>query len=621
MHIPDGYLSPSTCAVCYGISAPFWYVASARIKRIWDTQVIPLLSVFAAFSFVIMMFNLPLPGGTTGHAVGMSVAAIVLGPWAAMLAVSLALFVQAVFFGDGGITAIGANCLNMAIVGSLVAYGIYRLVAARSALTSRRRVWAAAIAGYLAINASALVAAVEFGIQPVLFHDASGAPLYAPYPLSVAVPAMMLGHVTIAGLAEMVITAGIVAYLQHADPMLLRRTAPGAPEGETVSRAPLPVRKLVLGLAVLLILTPLGILATGTAWGEWGAEDFADAKTRQEIAAASGNRPAPAQAPSGMERLSQLWRAPLPDYAPAVIRNASAGYLLSALAGSGLILLLGLGASRLQLHTATGFLERTLSSLTQGAEHAFFAEEIARSKGLLQSVDARAKMLGFGGLIVAAVAVQRIEAVAAILAVGTLLGITSGVGIGKLASRVWLPVLAFTGVIALPAIFAVSGDVVARLTWVGWGITAQGLQSAVLLTLRALTAATFSVLLVLTTPWNQVLLTLRTFRIPPAVVLTLGMTYRYIFLLLKSAHEMFESRRSRMVGKLASDERRRVATSSAGVLLAKSLALSSEVHLAMQARGFRGEVRVLDDFQSGGRDWIFLAAALAVSTLAFWFGR
>ncbi len=132
MHIPDGYLSPATCAALYGASAPFWYVALERVKKALHTRLVPRLSLFAAFSFVIMMFNLPLPGGTTGHAVGIGLAAVVLGPWAAMLAVSVAIVVQALFFGDGGITAIGANCFNMAIAGALVAYGTYRLMAGRS---------------------------------------------------------------------------------------------------------------------------------------------------------------------------------------------------------------------------------------------------------------------------------------------------------------------------------------------------------------------------------------------------------------------------------------------------------------------------------------------------------
>ncbi len=205
MHIPDGYLSPSTCAGLYAAAAPFWYLALRRVKRVLDTRAIPLLAVFAAFCFLVMMFNLPLPGGTTGHAVGMGIASIVLGPWVSILAISVALLIQALFFGDGGITALGANCFNMAIVGSLTAYGVYRIAAHGAAIASTRRVLAAGFAGYAAINVAALCAAVEFGIQPGFFHDAAGAPLYAPYPLSISIPAMMIGHLTFAGLAELVI--------------------------------------------------------------------------------------------------------------------------------------------------------------------------------------------------------------------------------------------------------------------------------------------------------------------------------------------------------------------------------------------------------------------------------
>src|SRR5215472_5139224 len=158
MHIPDGYLSPSTCGVLYVGAATGWYAALKRLKRALLTRVVPLISVFAAFSFVVMMFNLPLPGGTTGHALGVTIAAIVLGPSGAILAISIAVAIQALFFGDGGVTTLGANCFNMAIIGSLVAYATYRFVAAGSALASRRRVVAAAIAGYLAANAAAFAA-------------------------------------------------------------------------------------------------------------------------------------------------------------------------------------------------------------------------------------------------------------------------------------------------------------------------------------------------------------------------------------------------------------------------------------------------------------------------------
>ena len=299
-------------------------------------RTIPLISVFAAFSFVVMMFNVPLPGGTTGHAVGVAVAAIVLGPWGAILAISIALAIQALFFGDGGITTLGANCFNMAIVGSFVAYGAYRLVAASSETGSRRRVLAAAIAGYLSINASALAAAIEFGIQPRFFHDASGSPLYAPYPLHVAIPAMMIGHLTLAGLAEAVISAGMVSYLQRSDVGLLRGSFAQAPTGASVATTGQPEKRLWLAVALLMLLTPLGILAAGTAWGEWSPHDFADSQTRTQMEAASQKHVPPSAVPTGLQKLSTVWTAPFPGYAPSFIKHPAFGYLLSAMFGVGL---------------------------------------------------------------------------------------------------------------------------------------------------------------------------------------------------------------------------------------------------------------------------------------------
>ncbi len=342
MHIPDGYLSPATCAVLYAGAAPFWYVALRRLRRALHTRVIPLLSLVAAFAFVVMMFNIPLPGGTSGHAVGVGAAAIVLGPWASVLALSVALVIQALFFGDGGVTAIGANCFNMAVVGSFVAYAVYVAAAGRAPLASSRRVVAAAVAGYVAANAAALATAVELGLQPLLYHSASGAPLYCPYPLGVAVPAMMIGHLTVAGLAEAVVTGGIVAFLQRAEPDLLRATA-----REPEARRPGTLRPLWAGLGVLLVLTPLGLLAAGTAWGEWSARDFTSAEGREAMASASLGEAPPARAPEGLARLSAVWTAPWPDYAPPFVRSEGFGYALSGMLGAGLTILGAAGLARL----------------------------------------------------------------------------------------------------------------------------------------------------------------------------------------------------------------------------------------------------------------------------------
>ncbi len=347
MHIPDGYLSPATCVVAYAAAAPFWYIAVKRVKRVLHSRVVPLLAVVSAFSFVVMMFNLPIPGGTTAHAVGMGIAVIVLGPSAAILAISIALAIQALFFGDGGITAFGANAFNMAIVGSLVAWFTYRLISGDTPVGSPRRIVAAAIAGYVAINASAFVAALEFGIQPALFTDATGAPLYAPYPLAIAVPAMMFAHLTIAGAAEAIVTGGIVAYLQRANPGLLEATA------RQTAHEPSPTavggwfgtRWLWTGLGALMVVSPLGLLAAGIAWGEWGTEDFVDPAVRDQIAQASGNIAPPVAVPQGLEHLSSFWTAPIPDYAPPFMHSESFGYILSAIVGAGLIVLLFSGLS------------------------------------------------------------------------------------------------------------------------------------------------------------------------------------------------------------------------------------------------------------------------------------
>ncbi len=633
MHIPDGYLSPSTCATLLAAATPFWYVALRRVKQTLHTATVPLLSVFAAFSFVVMMFNLPLPGGTTGHAVGMGVAAIVVGPWAAIVAISSALVMQAVFFGDGGITAIGANCFNMAIAGSLTAYGVYRLVSRRAPIGAARRVYAAGLAGYAGINIAALLAAIEFGVQPLWFRDAAGAPLYAPYPLSISIPAMMAGHLSLAGLAELVISVGVVAYLQRADPALLRTTAPDAPDRDRMLSAEngMDLRRLWAALALLLMLTPLGMLAAGSAWGEWAARDFNNPEARRQMAAASGQHAPPQRPPQEMQRLSGVWTAPLPGYAPPFLRSAGFGYLLSGMLGAGVLMLCGLAGQRILAGRPArpapasprraSYITRTAAGFARAAQEAWFAEETARRPGLLQRCDPRAKLAGVGALMLAAAGVRRLDVLAAMFVAAVLLAWLSAIGPGTLLRRTWLPVLAFTGLIALPALFVVPGDLLYRLPGLGWSVTQQGLRSALYLTLRAETIATLAMLLVFSTLWTHLLKALRSLRVPAVAVVILGMTERYLFLLLRSAQEMFEARETRLVGALPPADRRRLAAASAGVLLEKTLQLSGEVHLAMQARGFRGEVYVLDERPMPAVAWLPLAALVTTAACCWWIGR
>lgn len=322
MHIPDNYLSPQTDAVFAVAMVPIWVHCVRSVGKKLDRAQMSLLGMGAAFSFLIMMFNVPLPGGTTGHAVGGTLVALLLGPEAACLAVSVALGIQALLFGDGGILAFGANCFNMAFVLPFVGYAVYRLIMGGNTTaqaTPGRRVLASFVGAYAGLAVAALCAALEFGIQPLLFTDASGAALYCPYPLSVSIPAMMIPHLLVACVIEGVATVAVHEFVLRVAPDL---TIDGNQDRAGAHSSIVPVAILI---GVLAIATPLGLLAEGTAWGEWGTD---------EIAEVAGLSAAPAGMASGFE-----WSAVMPDYSLAGLPDVAA-YILSAVIGVALLVVI-----------------------------------------------------------------------------------------------------------------------------------------------------------------------------------------------------------------------------------------------------------------------------------------
>ena len=334
MHIPDGYLSPQTCAVGFVVAVPAMAAAAAKVSKRVKTRHVPTLAMLAAVCFLIMMFNVPIPDGTTAHGVGGALIAILLGPWAAMIAVSVALGFQALLFGDGGVLAYGVNVVNMAIVLPFIAYGLYRLISGNAYLISPRRVIAAFISGYIGLTVAALCVAIELGIQPSLFHDASGAPLYSPYYLSQSIPAMLFAHLTVAGTAEGIIAAAALAYLQRANLPLLQVNHPGVPVDADAAMAEGTRRRrlrpgVMAGavMALLVVLTPLGLLARGTAFGEDAPDELKDKLGLSKI-------------PQGLNRYTEFWRNTLfPDYGFASGEYPVLSYIISAVVG---ILIVGL---------------------------------------------------------------------------------------------------------------------------------------------------------------------------------------------------------------------------------------------------------------------------------------
>lgn len=268
----------------------------------------------------------------------------------------------------------------------------------------------------------------------------------------------------------------------------------------------------------------------------------------------------------------------------------------------------------------TGFVEHTLHGLGQAIEHAVEAERLASHPGLLQRLDPRVKVVGALAWLIAAMAAHRISTVAALLILAVALAVASRLPWQALAARMWAGALFFSGGIALPALALTPGAPLLDLRVGGLAITRPGLAAAAMLVARAETAVTLSLLLVLSTRWSHVLKALRALHVPAVAVVVLGMTVRYALLLLDSARDMFVARRSRTVGPLDGGERRRLLAAGAGVLLEKSVRMSGEVHRAMLARGFRGEIHTLDDFHIEARDRAALLVASLVAAGAWWAG-
>ncbi len=320
MHIPDGYLSPKTCAAFFAASAPFWYLASRRAggrEGAEGARRMPLLALAGSFTFVIMMFNFPIPGGSSGHIIGSAAVAQLLGPWAAIAALSMTVALQAFLFGDGGVLTLGANAFNMAVIMGLAGYYSYRLLSFGNPGHARRFL-ASAMGGYVSVAMAALAVALELGVQPLIASDPAGMPLYAPYRLSVTMPAMMLPHLLFIGPVEAICTGFVVSYAAGREGLLYKPARHG-------------VSPLWLIVAALVALTPIGLLATGSPWGEWGKEEFVSLVGFM---------------PEGMGRLGGAWRGIFAGYSlPGIGDMGAAGYVISAALGSasvvGLIYLMG----------------------------------------------------------------------------------------------------------------------------------------------------------------------------------------------------------------------------------------------------------------------------------------
>ena len=211
MHIPDGLLDPVTTIVLWIITIAVLIFSFKKIGNVFEDEdsekLIPYIGVLAATIFAFQFVNYPVPGGTSGHLVGGTLVGVILGPWAAVIVIFMILVVQALF-GDGGITAIGANTFNMGIIGGIVGFYIVKLfvkILNKTNLPKEKKVTiSTAIGSYIAIVLAAFFAGVEIGIGGSI-------------PINIIVPIMIFWHLLI-GIGEAIISALIVYFIYKAKP-------------------------------------------------------------------------------------------------------------------------------------------------------------------------------------------------------------------------------------------------------------------------------------------------------------------------------------------------------------------------------------------------------------------
>ncbi len=207
MHIPDGFLNAATAAGTYVVSAGGVAYSLRRLAGKLGEKQIPMVGVMAAFIFAAQMLNFPVAGGTSGHLVGGALAAILLGPWTGLLIMTCVLLVQAIIFQDGGITALGANVLNMGIIAVFLGYYFYNI----TLKLFKGKAFAEAAGGFVAGWVSVFVAAVACAVELALSGTS---------PLSIALPAMAGIHALI-GIGEGLITALVLGFVKATRPDLL----------------------------------------------------------------------------------------------------------------------------------------------------------------------------------------------------------------------------------------------------------------------------------------------------------------------------------------------------------------------------------------------------------------
>ena len=306
MHIPDGYISPKVFVPFYLLFIPLFVKGIKKLRQQLNQEVLPLLSSLTALSFILMMFNIPIPGGTSGHALGTALIAIIFGPWAGFMAICFVLMLQALLFGDGGITTYAINAISMGYVASFTGYYTYKFL--KNKIPDKLNYF---FSGWLSIVLASAVVAIVLGIEPSVAKNASGGPLYFPYGLKITLPAIVGSHMLFFGIIEGVFTLFGVSYF--------KRYINIEPGYETIGlkKGGADIFLFFLIILLIMLLVPLGLITENPAWGEWDLSFF-----HEKLGFI----------PLGIKHFSALYTAPLSGYTLPGMSPVASYYLSAILA-------------------------------------------------------------------------------------------------------------------------------------------------------------------------------------------------------------------------------------------------------------------------------------------------
>jgi len=255
-------------------------------------------------------------------------------------------------------------------------------------------------------------------------------------------------------------------------------------------------------------------------------------------------------------------------------------------------------------------LEKNIAGLTSVIQNSIFAQETVRKKGYLQSLDPRTKLICFIFMLFAVSFTQDLFSLLFLYLLLILLAFLSKISIRYFIARVWLFLPIFTGIIALPATLNIftPGRMVIQLINLPsisfyLALTDNGIKVALFLISRVAVSVSLAILLIVTTDWINLMKAMERLHFPRVAILISLITYRYIFVLLNTANNMFLARKSRMVGKPVGDTRKLWLGSALGVLFGKTQVLSEGVYSAMKSRGFNNRVYIMSDFSFSVADF------------------